>query len=192
MKNPLISSRFVLALAAGLSATSALAVGGTITASATLSDVQVGSTYDYTLTLYNTGTLAIDSFWYGWTTSGNNLPSVPTSPGNLLAWTNTVSGNSIKYTGNSGDSLAPSSSAIFTFDSTSTPSQITAGASGESVAYVGGIDFTQNVLGDSSPVFAPPAVPEPSTLGLFVVGLIGISSAGWRLGRGRCPAPPRS
>jgi len=183
-KNTLTSIRFALVLAAGLSASSALAVG-TITASATLSDVQVGSTYDYTLTLHNTGTLPIESFWYGWTTSGNNLPSDPTNPGNSLGWNNLLDANSIEYTGNAGNSLAPATFATFTFDSTSTPAQITAGISGESVAYVGAIDFTQNTPGDSSPVFAPVAVPEPSTLGLFVGGLLSLSSAGWRAGRGR-------
>jgi hypothetical protein len=179
----LTSIRFALALAAGLSASSALAVG-TITASATLSDVQNGTTYDYTLTLDNTGTIPIESFWYGWTTSGNNLPSDPTTPGNSLGWNNTLDANSIKFTGSSGDSLEPANFATFTFDSTSTPAQITAGISGESVAYAGAIDFTENTPGDSSPVFAPVEVPEPSTLGLFVAGLLGLSSAGCRAGRG--------
>jgi hypothetical protein len=59
---------------------------------------------------------------------------------------------------------------------------MTAGASGESVAYAGAIDFTQNSPGDSSPVFAPTLspVPEPSTLSLLAIGLAGWSAAGWR------------
>jgi PEP-CTERM motif len=174
-------------VAASLAASSlqALPPTGTISASATLSDVQVGSTYDYTLTLQNTGSLGIESFWYGWTTSGNNLPSNPTTPGNSLGWANTLDGNSIKFTGNSSDALAPNSSATFTFDSTSTPAQMTAGAAGESVAYVGPIDFTQNSPGDSSAVFAPTAVPEPSTLGLLAIGMAGWSAAAWRKSRGK-------
>lgn len=146
--------------------------------------------YDYTLTLDNTGTNSIQSFWYGWTTSGNNLPSVPNTPGNSLGWANTVSGNSIKYTGNSGNALAPNSTATFTFDSASTPAQITAGASGQSVVYAGAIDFTQNSPGDSSAVFAPTltTVPEPSTLGLLVAGLLGLTGAGWRKSQGRFQA----
>jgi hypothetical protein len=132
--------------------------------------------------LENTGTIPIESLWYGWTTSGNNLPSSPMIAGNSLGWVNSLSGNSIKYTGNSGDALAPNNSATFTFDSTSTPAQITAGTSGESVAYAGAIDFTQNSPGDSSAVFSPTlvATPEPSTLGLFAAGLLGLSAAGWR------------
>jgi hypothetical protein len=184
MKIPYLSSRFAVALAAGLAASSAPAAI-TISASATLSDVLVGSTYDYTLTLYNTGTVPIEGFWYGWTTSGNNLPSSPSSAGNSLGWQNNVfGGTSIKYQGASGDSLATSSSATFTFDSTSTPSQITASPAGESVVYTGTIDTTENSAGDSSAVFAPALVPEPSPLVLFAGGLLAVSAAGWRRGRG--------
>ena len=181
MRNVQISIRFALALAAGLAAFSVQATG-TISASATLSDVQAGSVYDYTLTLQNTGTIPIQSLWYGWTTSGNNLPSSPTSAGNSLGWVNTLSGASIKYVGNAGNALAPNNSATFTFVSSSTPAQMIAGSAGQSVAYAGGIDFTQNSPGDSSAVFAPAltAVPEPSTLSLLAIGLAGWSAAGWR------------
>ncbi len=189
MKPLLISIRFALVVGAGLAASNlqALPPGGTISASATLSDVQVGSTYDYTLTLQNTGNIGIESLWYGWTTSGNNLPSDPTSAGNSLGWVSTLDGNSIQYVGSAGTALAPNSSATFTFDSTSTPAEMTAGVAGESVAYAGGIEFNQGVAGESSAVFAPAlsAVPEPSTLGLLAMGLAGWSAARWRKWRGR-------
>jgi hypothetical protein len=63
---------------------------------------------------------------------------------------------------------------------------MTAGAAGESVAYAGAIDFSQNSPGDSSAVFAPTlvAVPEPSTLSLLAIGLAGWAAAGWRKFRG--------
>lgn len=187
MKPLLISIRFALALAAGLAASNlqALPPVGTISASATLSDVQVGSTYDYTLTLQNTGTIPIESLWYGWTTTGNNLPSDPSNAGNSLGWVNTLDANSIQYSGSSATALAPNNSATFTFDSTSTPAQMTAGAAGQSVAYAGAIQFNQGVAGESSPVFAPAQVPEPSTWGLLAIGLAGWSAAGWRKFRGK-------
>jgi len=61
-----------LAMAAGLvvAAESSHAQG----AMATISDVAAGGgVFDYTITLQNTGTTALDSFWYAWTVAGNNL-----------------------------------------------------------------------------------------------------------------------
>jgi hypothetical protein len=161
----------ILAVAAGLTAssTSSHAQG----AIATISDVQVGSSFDYTITLKNTGSLNLNSLWYGWTTSGNNLPSNPTTLGNSLGWGNTPDGNSIMWINSSGTALAPGHSGIFTFASTSTPTQITTSPSGESVAYVSGITFTENNPGDSTPVFSPMVVaaPEPSSVSLLIIGL---------------------
>ena len=168
----LISIRLAIIVAAALavSTASSHAQGAT----ATISDVAGGGgTFDYTITLKNTGTINLNSFWYGWTLSGNNLPSNPTSPANSRGWANNLSGNSIEWVNSSGSALTPGQSGTFTFVSTSSPSAITTLPSGESVAYVNGIDFTQGVAGDSTPVFAPTlvATPEPSTLGLLVAGL---------------------
>ena len=131
---------------------------------ATISGVAAGSSYDYTITLKNTGTNALNSLWYGWTTSGNNLPSDPSNAGNSLGWSNEVSGNSIMWINQSGTPLAPGASASFTFVSTSSPSAITASPSGESVAYVGGIDFSQGKAGDSTGAFSPALVPSPNPI----------------------------
>jgi PEP-CTERM motif len=143
-------------------------------AAGTISGIAAGGgAFDYTITLTNTGTLSLNSFWYGWTTSGNNLPSDPSSAGNSLGWANTLDANSIMWVNGSGTALAPGHSATFTFIDTSAPAAITMVPSGESVVYVHGIDFTQNSPGDSSPVFSPSlvSVPEPSSLGLLAAGL---------------------
>ena len=131
------------------------------TVAATISGVADGSSFDYTVTLTNTGTLALNSFWYGWTTSGNNLPSDPTNAGNSLGWANTLDGNSIMWVNSSGTALAPGASASFTFVSSSSPSAITTSPSGESVAYVAGIDFSQDTAGDSTAVFSPTLLSTP-------------------------------
>jgi hypothetical protein len=55
----------------------------------------------------------------------------------------------------SGTALAAGASATFTFVSTSSPSAMTASPSGESVAYVSGIDFSQGKAGDSTAAFSP-------------------------------------
>jgi hypothetical protein len=130
-------------------------------ATATISTVAAGTLYDYTITLRNTGAMALNSFWYGWTTSGNNLASDPSNAGNSLGWGNNLSGNSIMWVNSSGTALAPGESATFTFVSSTAPSALTASPSGESVAYVGAIDFTQGKAGDSTAVFSPTLAASP-------------------------------
>jgi hypothetical protein len=150
-----------LTVIAGLAAANACHAQGV---TATISAVPAGSDFDYTILLQNTGSTELNSFWYGWTTSGNNLPSDPTSAANSLGWGNDLDRNSIKWVNSTGTALAPGQTGTFTFVSTDTPAQITALPSGESVAYVGGIDFSENVSGDSTPAFSPVlSVPEPSS-----------------------------
>jgi hypothetical protein len=169
----LTSIRFALAVAGGL----AMSVVSTHAQSAiaTISGVQAGSDWDYTITLENTGNVALEGFWYAWTLEGeNNLSAGISNPGSSLGWTDTeLEGNtSISYQGGSGDALGIGDSATFTFDSTETPAEITAGTSGESVAYEGTIGFNQNEPGTSTPVFSPELVstPEPSTFALLGAG----------------------
>jgi hypothetical protein len=169
------SIQLSLAVAAALAAATFSIQAQSVTA--TISAVAAGSSYAYTITLQNTGSVALNSFWYGWTTGGNNLPSDPSSPTNSLGWGNNLDGNSIKWVNSSGTALAPGASATFTFTSSSAPSAITKSPSGESVAYVGAIDFTENKAGDSTAVFSPtlvappPAVPTASaTISGFAAG----------------------
>ena len=160
-----------LALAAGLVASAFSAHAQS--ASATISGVQNGANFDYTILFKNTGSDNLNSFWYGWTTSGNNLPSNPSSAANSVGWANNLDGNSIMWENSTGTALAPGQTATFTFVDSSTPSAITAGASGESVAYVGGIDFSQGVSGDSTGMFSPVlVVPEPSSTALLGAGAV--------------------
>src|SRR5580658_6309377 len=95
MKSKFNSIRCSLTAAAGLAA--ATFSGHAQTATATISGVAAGNSFDYTITLHNTGTLALNSFWYGWTVVGNNLPSNPLSASNSLGWSNELSGNSIMW-----------------------------------------------------------------------------------------------
>jgi hypothetical protein len=175
--SPSTSNYLTLALIAGLvvAAASSQAQSATATISETTG---TGGNFDYTIVLKNTGTQSLNSFWYGWTTSGNNLPSDPTAAANSLGWTgNDLDSNSIQYqnTGGTGMSLAAGQSATFTFDSTSTLAQITAGESGASVAFTtDGIQFNQGVAGQSTGVFSPTiaSVPEPSSMALMAGGLL--------------------
>jgi hypothetical protein len=152
-------------------------------ASATISDVAAAGGYDYTITLQNTGAYNLEDFWYGWTVSGNNLPSDPSNLGSSLGWTGSLfGGNSVEWVGSSGTALAPGNSATFTFFSTSTPTAMTTPPAGESVAYVNGIDFSQDMAGDSTPVFSPTlaATPEPSAIAFLTAAFLGLLATRWR------------
>jgi hypothetical protein len=174
------SIRFTLLAVAGLlaSAVSSHAQG----ALATISGVPVSGGFNYTILLTDTGSGNLNSFWYGWTTSGNNLPSTPSGATNSLGWNNTVSGASIQWVNSSGTALTPGNSGTFFFFSTSTPALITTSPHGQSVAYVNGIDFSQGSPGSSTPVFSPTLAPapEPSSVALLAVGALGLLASGWR------------
>jgi hypothetical protein len=176
MYNPLKSFALPLAMAAGLAVSAASAHAQS--ASATISGVQNGGNFDYTITLKNTSsTYNLNGFWYGWVQFFNDLPSSPSSANNSLGWVNGLDGNSIQwYNTGTGTALAPGQTATFTFVDTSTPAAITAGQSGESVAYVntGFIDASQGQAGDSTGIFSPAlvTVPEPSSFGLLGLGAV--------------------
>ena len=185
MKNPpkLISIRFTLAVVAGLAASAVSSHAQSATA--TISGVAVSGGFDYTILLHNSGSDSLNSFWYGWTISGNNLPSNPSLAGNSLGWANILDANSIQWENSVGMSLAPGQTGTFTFFSTSTPAAITTSPSGGSVVYESGTGpstFGEGVPGSSSPAFSPTlvAAPEPSSLALMAIGSLGLLASGWR------------
>jgi PEP-CTERM motif len=176
MTNAPFSVRLALALAAGLGLSTVS--GHTQSASATISYTTAGANYDYTITLLNTGATDLNGFWYGWTYDGNNLPSVPTSLGNSLGWDNDPDDNSVEWENTYGTALAPGQSGTFTFVSSSSPTDMTTSPAGESVAYVYGIDGSQDYPGYSTDVFSPVLeVPEPSSAVLIAasVGIAGFA-----------------
>jgi hypothetical protein len=106
MKLNLISIGLSLAVAAALDGSTLSSDAQDVAVTGTLTDVQgTGSTFDYTLTLDNTGTEAVQSLWVGWVPGSFNIDA-PTSVGNNLGWSSTVDGNSIQYGGTAGSALA--------------------------------------------------------------------------------------
>ncbi|HUA64719.1 MAG TPA: PEP-CTERM sorting domain-containing protein [Alphaproteobacteria bacterium] len=138
-----------------------------------------GGNFDYTVTLDNTGTEAIQSFWMGWIPGAFDVAS-PSDAGNNLGWTSTVDGNSVQYGGTAGTALAAGQSGTFTFDSTTTPTEIedlTAKA-GESTVY--GVNdpnqFDLSLAGESANTetfdLQIQAVPEPSSFTFLAAGFV--------------------
>jgi hypothetical protein len=146
-----------------------------VAATATFTDVAgTGSTFDYTITLDNTGTEAIQSFWMGWIPGAFDVAS-PSNAGNNLGWSDTVDSNSEKYGGTAGTALAPGQAGIFTFDSTTTPTAIEAVMNNAGASTVYGVDdpnqFDLSLAGQSANTatfdLQAQAVPEPSSFGLL-------------------------
>jgi hypothetical protein len=180
-KPKLTSIRLALAVALGLAAStvSSHAQGAT----GTLTGVQVSANYDYTLTLNNTGGVALESLWYAWIPGFFFLPDQPSSAsgtanGATSGWAASIAGNSIQFQGNSSDAIQPGNSATFTFVSIDSPATL-AGNNfghpiGDSFAYTGTVDASSGVN------FIVQSVPEPSLVGLIVVGSLGLLASGWR------------
>lgn len=58
-----------------------------ITASSTISSQQLGpNSYQYSLSLTNTGTTPIGTFWFGWVPGYDLLPNAPTSVSSPAGW----------------------------------------------------------------------------------------------------------
>jgi len=167
MKQTLVSNRFSLAVAVGLALFVVSTHAQDVAVSGTLTYVAAGGgVFDYTLTLHNTGSEAVESLWLGWALSSTPVFNVltPTAAGNNLGWANVVDGNSVRYGGSPSETtIASGGSAIFTFASTSTPAQFMSGAAGQSVAY--GVLATQFAIEDNSlhsVEFSPTVVVQPT------------------------------
>jgi hypothetical protein len=156
-----------LAVAAGLAASTISSHAQGESASGTVSGVQSGSDYDYTITLLNTsGSVTIDGFWYAWVPGEFYLPSDPTSASAPAGWTASIIANSIQY---SGGSLAPGASINFSYVATFAPSALT-GTAGFSYVYHSGLDSGPDT--GSFLNVQTVAAPEPSSVSLLMAGLI--------------------
>jgi len=172
-----VSIRFALAIAAALAASAVSSHAQGETASGTVSGVQSGSVYDYTITLQNTSsTVSIDGFWYAWVPGEFYLPADPNSATAPAGWTASVVANSIQF---AGGTLAPGASINFNYVATFAPSTLT-GTAGFSYVYHTGLDSSPSDSGSFVNVQTVTPVPEPSSVGLFAVGSLGLLAAGWR------------
>jgi hypothetical protein len=110
-------------------------MSGSISASATVVGTSIGNgKYSYTVTLNDTGTTPIGTFWFSWVPGLDFMNQNPTLIGSPTGWTDNVftslfgggTGYSIQWVANSAASDIPAggSSSAFTFTSSETPQQM--------------------------------------------------------------------
>jgi hypothetical protein len=168
----------------GIAATIELHAG--IVATATYADTQPTSgNYQYDITLNNTGTTTIGTFWFSWIPGAGFLSATPTSINAPTGWVDALSNANmaIRWT-TTTDLLAPGASVSgFMFDSTLSPTNLGAPFAGPGLGTGDPVDtfFVYIAAPLADPGFqgaaTPAAVasPEPSTmmLGALALGLIG-------------------
>jgi len=173
-----LKKAFLLLALAGTTA-SAFAAG--ISASATISDIEVSpGVFNYSLALDNTGTTNIETFWFSWVPGAAFLSTTPTGVTSPTGWGDklTNGGDAIQWTTTTNPLAAGGSLSGFSFDSTESPAQMaldftgTGTGSGDPVltsfVYIGA------PLGDPGDQFVVSqvnATPEPGTLLLTLTGV---------------------
>jgi hypothetical protein len=198
MHTPTKLSILAPTIALALCASSAMAAEtATATIQLTSTTGPVNSpTYHYTISLHNTGSTPIGTFWYAWLASPvydllTSQPTVTSSPSGWIAPTPSFGppydGYSIEWYNSGGNAIAPGATQAFGFSSPDSPAVLSGGspfypsATQTSFIYQGlpqsdpGFSFTL-----PAPTTAP--VPEPASLGVLALGAVAL------LARTRRPA----
>src|SRR5665213_980391 len=89
--------------------------------------------YHYSITVNDTGTTNIGTFWFGWVPDEDFLPSAPSAIGDPSGWTHTITGSNNSTDGSaiewvaSSNAITPGHSLTgFTFSSTDSPAVLAA------------------------------------------------------------------
>jgi hypothetical protein len=153
-------------LAVALVAALPVAARAGIAATATITPTQVnGTTFNYAISVTNTGTTTIGTFWFAWIPGEGFMTVMPTNIKSPAGWTDEITNGvgSIQYVTSSllqpGDTLSG-----FSFDSTMTPAQLAAMSGGYpvDVSYV----YIDDPLADPGfkvlPTIINPLPPSPA------------------------------
>lgn len=156
------------------------------TASATVSATPMsGGVNQYQLTLKDTGTTTIGTFWFAWIPGDNFLPVSPTNITSPAGWTDMITpggpsgGYGILWQTSSpaSDLSAGNSLSGFTFDSTLTLAQLQAPSKGtpadpvDTTFIYSGAPFSDAGYQFTPSVATPPStVPEPAAPALIALG----------------------
>lgn len=160
-------------------------------ATATISETQVSpGENQYSITLHDTGTTTVGTFWFGWIPGDNFMPAKPTDITSPGGWGDKITsggpsaGFAIQWTASSSavDLASGGSLTGFSFDSSLTLAQLEAPSIGEpgdpvDTAFI----YSGTPFSDAGFQLTPTAAPEPSPAGLGFLGL-GMSALalGWR------------
>jgi hypothetical protein len=161
----------------------ATASAGTLSATATISDVQVSpGVYDYSINLNDTGTTTIGTFWFSWVPGTGFLSATPSDVMSPSGWADqlTNGGKAIQWTSTTPTSLLQPGWSLdgFSFESTETPAELLLDFPGPGVG-AGDPVLTSTIYSgapfSSSPdIFAvseTAATPEPGSFILLLSGL---------------------
>ncbi len=155
-------------------------------ATATFTDTQpTPGTFEYDITLSNTGTTTIGTFWFSWIPGQGLMTVAPTNVQSPANWNEitTNAGTAIQWTTTSA-LLAPGDSQTgFIFDSTLSPAQLVAPFAGSGLGsrdptstyfvYIAAPLADPGFQGVAQP-FTVAAVPEPSTWVMLILGFVGL------------------
>ena len=157
-----------------------------LNANATFTDTEISpGEFQYDLTLNNTGTTTIGTFWFSWIPGADFMPVSPTGVTSPAGWGDVVTtdgppdGFAILWTASApaNDLAAGASLSGFSFDSTLTPAQLMAASvENPSVPVNTAFTYIGAPLTDPGLQFVvTPAVatstPEPATMVTSAVGL---------------------
>jgi hypothetical protein len=155
-------------------------------ATATISSSEISpGNFQYNLTLNDTGTTTLGTFWFGWIPGDNFMPVSPTGITSPAGWQDMVTsggpsnGFAIQWIASApADDLAAGSSLSgFSFDSTLTLAQLESPSVGNPSDWVStsfvysGAPFSDAGVQLTPTAAASTATPEPSASALAIVGL---------------------
>jgi hypothetical protein len=144
---------------------------------ATFIDTPSGPNYDYTITLQNTGTTPIETFWFSWIPGEDFLPTSPIgTPAGPAGWASGVThfgaldGYGIEFSTSTAP-LSPGNSATFQFTSADTPAQLAGNSPHYATEPVGmSYLYSGGAFASPSSTLVVQPVPEPTSLALLIVG----------------------